>query len=97
MPYLFRNWKEFIDILFANHGKVKFILWFEHIEICKQADSMGVGGYRDPDNPEYMFAETMLFDDELENKSLEEIKEHILSVIQQYPNNKLIPSFYIDE
>lgn len=95
--YLFPNWNEFLELLYSQGGYVKEILWFEHVAIEKQSDSLGCGGYTDPTNPEYMYAETYIHESGMENKSLWEVKAYIDSVIPVYPNNHLIPSFIIAE
>ena len=48
-------------------------------------------------NVEYMYAETFLYEDNMESKSLSEVKKQIESTLISYPNNKLIPAFYIAE
>ena len=97
LDYLFADWEEFLEILYTEGGCVESILWFEYIKINEHKKSIGSGGYKDKSNPEYMYAETQIFDEDFENKSLYEIKEYIKSVIEKYPNNKLMPSFYISE
>ena len=94
---IFRNWKEFLNILFKNGGCVESILWFEYTSVEKQAESLGAGGYVDHDNPEYMWAETMIYDKNLYGKSFSEIILHIEKVIiENHPHN-LVPSFFISE
>ena len=46
-------------------------------------------------NVEYMYAETYICNNDLNNKTLGEVNEYIRSVISAYPNHKLIPSFDI--
>ncbi|MBR4960663.1 MAG: hypothetical protein IKY52_07190 [Clostridia bacterium] len=74
---IFRNWNEFLDVLFTCGGSVNAILWFEYVLIEDRKNSLGGGGYRDTANPEYMWTETMICDKNLCCKSLLEIKEHI--------------------
>ena len=95
--YLFADWEEFLELLFTEGGYVESILWFEYIKISEQKQSLGSGGYKDKSTPDYMYAETQIFDKDFEHKSLYEMKEYIKSVIEKYPNNKLMPSFYISE
>ncbi len=95
--YLFTDWKEFLDLLYAQGGSVESILWFEYIKISEQKKSIGAGGYKDKFHPDYMYAETQIFEKDLEHKSIYEIKEYIKSVFEEYPNNKLMPLFYITE
>ena len=95
--YIFPDWKEFLNLLYSHNGYVTEILWFEHVATEKQADSLGCGGYQDPANSEFMYAETYLHDKSMESKSLSEVIAYIEAVISSYPNNHLIPSFMISE
>lgn len=95
--YLFSDWNEFLNVLYKNNGKIEAVLWYEHILIDRQKGSLGSGGYRDKNDPDYMYAETQIYNDGLKNKSAEEIVTYIQSVINEYPNNSLIPSFFIAE
>ena len=67
---IFRNWSEFLELLFECGGFVNEILWFEYVLIDKQKYSLGGGGYVDKANPEYMWAETMIYDKYLKHYSL---------------------------
>lgn len=91
---LFRDWDEFLDLLYSGGGFVKEILWFEYVLIVKQAESLGSGGYQDKANPEYMWAETIIYDKQLECKSLVELKEYINQTIQSYKPHNLVPCFF---
>ncbi len=95
--YLFDDWAKFLELLYAEDGCVESILWFEYVRIVDRKDSLGGGGYRDKTNPEYMYAETCLYEDNMEGKSLSELKKQIESTLISYPSNKLIPAFYIAE
>ncbi len=95
--YIFTNWKEFLELLYSQGSYVEAILWFEHVRIDEQVNSLGIGGYKDTTNPEYMYAETYIYKNGMENKSLSEVEEYIESVIASYPHNSLIPSFFIAE
>ena len=95
--YIFANWKEFLELLYSQGSYVEEILWFEYVRIDEQVNSLGGGGYKDTTNPEYMYAETYIHEIGLENKSLLEIEEYIESVIASYPQNNLMPSFFIAE
>ena len=99
--YIFRDWEAFLDLLYAEGGRVSAILWWDHCRIADQHESIGMGGFIDPENPEYMFAETMVFDKGFETKSLEEIKEYIADIrdrdlcLGTYIAFDLVPSFYL--
>ena len=91
---IFRNWSEFVELLFECGGFVNEILWFEYVLIDKQKDSLGGGGYGDKENPEYMWAETMIYDRNMKHCSLEEIRAHIVETIDKYKPHHLVPCFF---
>ena len=91
---IFRNWSEFLELLFECGGFVNEILWFEYVLIDKQKDSLGGGGYGDKENPEYMWAETMIYDRNMKHCSLEEIRAHIVETIDKYKPHHLVPCFF---
>lgn len=91
---IFRNYKEFLDILFNCGGAVSEILWFEYVLQEKQKDSLGGGGWIDKENPEYMWAETMIFDKGLENRSHAELIEYIEKVKNEHLPHDLVPCFW---
>ena len=91
---IFRDWSDFLELLFCCGGAVKEILWFEYVLIANHAESLGGGGYQDSKNPEYMWSETMICDKGLEQKSLSEIKEHIESTINSHKPHNLVPCFF---
>ena len=93
--YIFSNWEEFLELLYSQGSHVTEILWFEHVRIDEQANSLGSGGYKDVANPEYMYAETYIHQNGMEEKSLSEVKAYIESVVASYPQNHLMPSFFI--
>ena len=92
---LFDDWKEFLEVLYSEGGRVESILWFEHVKISHQKASLGSGGYKDEKNPEYMYAETQIFKNHMESLSLSQIIQYINLILNSYPNNRLIPSFFI--
>lgn len=100
--YLFKDWETFLDILYAEGGAISCIQWWDHCTKSEQHRSIGSGGYADPENPEYLFAETQLFEDGFETKSLDEIKKHIaerrnakICYHNRYISFDLVPSFYL--
>ena len=93
--YIFRNWEEFLHILFENNECVKMIVWYDYCKIAEQHKSLGNGGYRDLQNTDYMWAETPLYEIELYSKSLEEILDYISEIRKQHPDYNLYPEFYI--
>ena len=102
--YLFKDWESFLDLLYSQGGRVSAILWWDHCKKTMQNMSAGSGGYADPDDSEYMYAETQFYEDGLETMSLEEIKLHIderrmagLILGDKYFCFDLVPSFYLVE
>lgn len=57
---LFRDWEPFLDLLYAEGGAVSAICWWDRCRKSELHESVGAGGYADPDDPEYMYAETQL-------------------------------------
>lgn len=101
---LFKDWEFFVDLLYSEGGRISGILWWDHIKISESTKSIGSGGYTDPDDPDYMYAETHECKDGFEIKTLEEIKEYIRevqnSVINhgvEYVSSELVPSFYLTD
>ena len=100
--YLFRAWKSFLDLLYSEGGRVSAILWWDYCNKSQHRESVGSGGYSDPDNDECLYAETQLYKDELGTKTLDEIKAYIdqeretgLRYGEQYRSHDLVPSFYL--
>lgn len=102
--YLFKDWEAFLDVLYAEGGRVSSILWWDSCEKSQQHRSSGSGGYIDPSNPEYMYAKTKLWKDGLGSWTLDAVKEYIsteratgLQYGSEYVSHDLIPSFYLCE
>ena len=99
---LFRDWEAFLDILYAEGGRVSAILWWDHCRREEHHESVGSGGYIDPEDDGFIYAETQFYEDGLETKTLDEIKEYIEQVRRtgfQYRDecrsHDLVPSFYL--
>ena len=102
--YLFKDWAAFLEILYSEGGRVSAILWWDHCKKNMQNMSVGGGGYSDPDNADYMYAETQFYEDGFETKTLDEIKDYIdamrksgLILGDKYYSFDLVPSFYFEE
>ena len=91
---IFRNWKDFLHILFQNNGQVKMIIWYEYCKINEQ--QIGMGGYIDSENQGFMWAETQFFKTDMQEKSLDEILDYISETRQEYSKYDLYPEFYIN-
>lgn len=90
---IFRDWEEFSNILFFNNGRVEMIVWYEYCRINEQ--KIGMGGYKDFENLGYMWAETYLFEVDMQEKSLNEILAYISKMKEEYLCYNLYPEFYI--
>ena len=102
--YLFKDWESFLDILYAEGGRVCALLWWDHCRKSQQHLSVGSGGYTDPDDPEYMYAETQSWKNGLSEMTLAELKDYINNVRETglhycspFTGHELVPSFYLDE
>jgi len=100
--YLFKDWEAFLDLLYEEGGRVSSILWWDHCRKDMNHVSVGSGGYADPDDQEWMYAETWLHEDGFEERSLAEIKAYIqkrreqgLILGDKYISSDLVPSFYL--
>ena len=102
--YLFKDWEAFLDYLYEEGGRVSSILWWDHCRKNMNHVSCGSGGYTDPDDQEWMYAETWLHEDGFEDKNLADIKAYIHETRKQglilgdkYISHDLVPSFYLVE
>lgn len=102
--YLFKDWESFLDLLYAEGGRISSILWWDYCEKKQLRGSVGSGGYRDPGNDGFIYAETQLYKEGLEKYSLDEIKEYInykrktgFRYGSKYRSHDLIPSFYLED
>lgn len=44
--YIFANWEDFLELLYARGNPVEGILWFEYMRIGEHSHSLGCGGCR---------------------------------------------------
>ncbi len=102
--YLFRDWDAFLNLLFAEGGRISSILWWDHCTKKQMSESVGMGGYKDPENDEFIYTETQLYKDGLEMYTFDEIREYIDQVRKtglqyegKYKSHELVPSFYLVE
>ena len=100
--YLFKDWESFLDLLYAEGSRVSSILWWDHCTKKQLRESVGSGGYKDPENDEFVYAETQFYKEGLETYTLEEIKEYIdherktgFQYGSRYRSHDLVPSFNI--
>ena len=100
--YLFRDWESFLDLLYTEGGRISSILWWDHCTRKQLRESVGNGGYRNPDNEEFIYAETQLYKEGLETYTLDEIKAYINQEREtgfrygsKYRSYDLVPSFYL--
>ncbi len=100
--YLFKDWESFLDLLYAEGGRISSILWWDHCMKSQQRESVGSGGFRDPENDAFIYAETQSYKEGLETDTLDEIKGYIDQVRNtgfqygsKYWSHDLVPSFYL--
>lgn len=93
--YIFRDWEDFLHLLYENNERVEMIVWYEYCEISNQ--QLGMGGYIDTQNKGYMWAETQIFECDLQEKSLGELLTYISETRKQYSDYELYPEFYVKE
>ena len=100
--YLFKDWEAFLDLLYAEGGAVSAVCWWDRCRKSEQRESVGSGGYVDPDDPEYLYAETRLCAENLETRTADEVKEYIAREREtgfrygsEYRSHDLVPSFEI--
>ena len=99
---LFKDWESFLDLLYAQGGRISSIAWWDHCTKKQLQESVGSGGYKDPENDEFIYAETQLYKEGLETYTLEKIKEYInrerktgFRYGNKYRSHDLVPSFYL--
>ena len=101
---LFKDWETFLELLYAEGGRISSILWWDHCTKKQLCESVGSGGYKDPENEEFVYAETQLYKEGLETCTLDEIKEYINQEREagfrssgKYKSHDLVPSFYLTD
>lgn len=90
---IFRDWEEFLRILYESNRRVEMIVWYEYCRINEQ--QIGMGGYIDIDNKGYMWAETQLFESDLQDRSCNEILDYISKMREEYSKYDLYPEFHL--
>lgn len=90
---IFRDWEEFLRILYRNDRRVEMIVWYEYCRINEQ--QIGMGGYIDIDNRGFMWAETQFFEADLQDWSCNEILDYISKMREKYSEYDLYPEFYL--
>ena len=90
---IFRDWEAFLRFLYQHNGRVISILWYEHCQINEQ--QLGMGGFLDEDCKGCMWAETQIFENNLQEKPLHEILAYIAQIRAEYADCDLYPEFDI--
>ena len=93
--YIFRDEAEFLNVLYSNQGRIEMIVWFEYCKISEQEKSLGGGGWLDKQTPEYMWAETPIYEVGFEKYTLNEVLDYITRIRSDFPQRKLYPAFYL--
>ena len=90
--YLFKDWESFLDLLYAEGGRISSILWWDHCTKKQLHESVGSGGYKDPDNEEFVYAETQLYKEGLE-EYIDQERKTGFRYGSKYWSHDLVPSF----
>ena len=90
---VFRDWEEFLNILFLNNGHVEMIIWYEYCRINEQ--QIGMGGYIDEEKRGYMWAETQIYEVDFQDETLTEVLDYIKRIRSEYTQRKMYPAFYL--
>ncbi|MBQ8568219.1 MAG: hypothetical protein IJ446_03280 [Oscillospiraceae bacterium] len=90
---IFQDWENFLNTLYLNNGHISMIIWYEYCRINEQ--KIGMGGYADKENREYMWAETQLFETDMQERTLNEILEYISEMRDKYSCYDLYPEFHL--
>lgn len=100
--YLFKDLEAFLDLLYAEVYRISSILWWDHCLKSQHHEYVGSAEYNDPENNDFIYAETQLYKEGLETNTLDEIKEYIKKERKigcrygrKYRSNDLVPSFYL--
>ena len=100
---LFKDWETFLDLLYSEGGRISIIGWWDHCTHEEHKNSVGMGGYKDPEDPDYVYSEIQSENDDLETKTLKEIKEYIeetqkagIKYNAEHYSHELVPSFFLD-
>ena len=100
--YLFKDWESFLDLIYTEGGCISSILWWDHCRKSQLRESIGSGGFKDPENDEFIYAETQLSKEDLETYTLDEIKDYInqerkivFRYGSKYSSHDLVPSFIV--
>ena len=100
--YLFKDWESFLDLVYAEGYRISSVLWWDHCTKKQLNESVGSGGYKDPEDDKYVYAETQLYKESLESYTLAEIREYInkerrtgFQYGNRYKSHDLVPSFYL--
>ena len=91
-----KDWREFVEFLYSNSYIVYEILWWEYLPINgRKKQGISGGGIRDIQRPDYMWAETCIEESFSEGTTKKDIVGYIESIIEEYDQKSLIPSFSI--
>ncbi|MBQ8967753.1 hypothetical protein [Ruminococcus sp.] len=94
---IFREPEEFVKLLYASGERADMLVWYEYTSIAEQGSSLGGGGYADPKNEGFMWAETPFFHMLTKGQRREELLSLIRTFTQRYRGHELAPEFYLSK
>ncbi|WP_418730061.1 hypothetical protein [Coprobacter fastidiosus] len=101
---LFKDWESFLNLLYAEGDQISSIFGWGYCKVLEQSFFVRGGGYRDPENPEYMYAETQRWKNDLETMTPDKMKAYItrerktgFQYGSKYISHDLVRSFYFDK
>lgn len=87
--------RDFVGVVLSNGCYISQIIWWDRARISAGSD-IGAGGYRDPWDPDYYFAEITFLDKEFDLATSEEAYlTYMQGIWEEYPNHTLYPGFCI--
>ena len=96
-PAIFRTeaeQEEFLRLVYESGERVGLIVWHEYFRAWEQIIT-GMGGYADPLNKGFMWAETQIPCADLDEKTHGELISYMAAVKNEYNGYRLTPEFYI--
>ena len=88
----------FIDTVLQSGWYITYVLWWDRARIA-EGSSIGMGGPRDPRNPEtFYFAEVVHLDKHFDIGTTREMyREYLNNTLYAFPGNDLYPGFDIQK
>lgn len=95
--FIVDNPLEYINLISNSDCYICKMLWWEHIEIEKQKQSMGGGGAVDSHDKRFMYSEVYYLSKNFSENDSELCRAYLLETPKMYQDHNLVPSFVIKE